>query len=340
MQSKKIFLASSAELKPDRDQFEIFIGRKNKDWHAKGVFLELVMWEDFLDAISQSRLQDEYDKAIKQCDIFVMLFWTKVGKYTEEEFEHAFKQFKSTSKPFVFTYFKDAPNSAGRDDLTSLWTFQDKLKALGHFQTVYKNIEGLQLHFGQQLDKLVADGFIEFKPDKGDTVAPSADTYNASLTGNGAIAQGKGAKAVGAGGVLIGGDNAGSVNTGTQVHTGGGAYFGGSVTAGGDVVGRDKVTYGVSPRELEPLFAPLLAAVAQDAPADKQTAAVQQVQELKAEVAKGKQADDKKMGGIIEGLAGMVPSAVAAVVSMFATPILGGVVGPVTEYVLGKLKRS
>ena len=82
MITKKVFLASSAELKEDREQFEIFINRKNKDWNAKGVFLDLVVWEDFLDAMSQTRLQDEYNKAIRECELFVMLFWTKVGPYT------------------------------------------------------------------------------------------------------------------------------------------------------------------------------------------------------------------------------------------------------------------
>ena len=37
-----------------------------------------------------------------------MLFFTKVGQYTEEEFEAAIGQFKATNKPFIFTYFKDA----------------------------------------------------------------------------------------------------------------------------------------------------------------------------------------------------------------------------------------
>jgi len=32
MATKKIFLASSSELKADRDQFEVFINQKNKDW--------------------------------------------------------------------------------------------------------------------------------------------------------------------------------------------------------------------------------------------------------------------------------------------------------------------
>ena len=339
MQTRKIFLASSAELKADRDQFEIFIGRKNKDWSAKGVFLELVMWEDFIDAMSQTRLQDEYNKAIAECDLFVMLFWTKVGKYTEEEFEHAFRQFEATNRPFVFTYFKNAPasGSPNREDLTSLWAFQDKLKALGHFQTEYRNVEGLLLHFTSQLDKLVAKGFIEFRPDDGE---PAGGRYGATLTGGGAIAQGAGATAVGAGGVHVRGDSSGSINTGTQVNTGGGAYVGGNVHAGGDFVGRDRIIHGTSAGELEPLFATLLAEVARHAPAEKQAAAAQQVQALEAEAVKGKDADDGKLGRIVDGLTGMVPGAIGAVVSMFATPILGGIAGPVTKFVLEKLKAD
>jgi hypothetical protein len=104
----KIFLASSSELKEDRKEFEILINRKNKQWVDRGVFLELVIWEDFLDALSKTRLQDEYNRAIKEADIFVMLFSTKVGPYTEEEFDAAVGQFKATNKPVVYTYFKDS----------------------------------------------------------------------------------------------------------------------------------------------------------------------------------------------------------------------------------------
>ncbi|MGH2358503.1 MAG: hypothetical protein ACRDGJ_10930, partial [Candidatus Limnocylindria bacterium] len=147
---------------------------------------------------------------------------------------------------------------------------------------------------------------------------------------------------VGARGVYVGGKNTGSVNTGTQttVDTGGGAYAAGNVHAGGDFVGRDKIIHGISPRDSESFFAPLLAAVANEAPAEERDAAVQQVQELKAEVAKGKQADDGKMGRIVDGLVAMVPGAIGAVVSLFATPVLDGIAGPVTKYVLDKLTGS
>jgi hypothetical protein len=359
MITKRLFLASSSELREDRKEFELFIGRKNNDWFARGVRLELVIWEDFLDAVSHTRLQDEYNEAIRECDVFVMLFWTKVGQYTEEEFETAFGQFQATNKPFIFTYFKDAEistGSANRKDLTSLWAFQEKLSALGHFYTTYKNVDELKYKFNQQLDKLAASGFVEFDPSQAELPAP---THEATLTGSGAIAQGSGAVAVGPGGVLIGRDNAGTINTGTQIRgdlvhgdkvlgskigsqiNTGGAYFGGPVLAGGNIIGRDQIiTEGVAARDLESLFAPLLALVAEQAPSDKRVAAVQQVQELKAEVAKHDQADDSKIATIVDGLAGLVPKAVGAIVSTFAMPILAGIAGPVTKFVLNRLQRN
>jgi hypothetical protein len=162
----KIFLASSSELKEDRKEFEILIYRKTKHWVDRGVFLELVGWEDFLDALSKTRLQDEYNRAISDCDIFVMLFYTKVGKYTAEEFETAFGRFKVSNKPMVYTYFKDsqintAAAAAIQDDLRTLWAFQKKLKNLGHFQTVYQNVDRLTSHFHEQLDKLAEKGIIK-----------------------------------------------------------------------------------------------------------------------------------------------------------------------------------
>jgi hypothetical protein len=136
MKTYKVFLASSAELLCDRKEFEIRINRINKDWVRQGVFLDLQVWEDFLDALSATRLQDEYNKIIKECDVFVMLFWTKVGKYTEEEFDTAVQQFQATKKPFVYTYFKraiGATRPVSADDAKSLAAFQAKLQTLGHF---------------------------------------------------------------------------------------------------------------------------------------------------------------------------------------------------------------
>lgn len=154
----RIFLASSSELKADREQFEIFIYRKCKALIEQGYFLHLDIWEDFVDAMSAEGLQAEYNKAIQGGDIFVLLAHNKVGKYTAQEFEKAFAAFQENKKPFIYTYFKPY-TTRDREETQSLWDFDDKLKELKHYKTVYENIEGLREHFGNQLDKLLKQGF-------------------------------------------------------------------------------------------------------------------------------------------------------------------------------------
>ncbi|MEO0339400.1 MAG: hypothetical protein AAF242_09305 [Bacteroidota bacterium] len=153
-----IFLASSRELEEERREFEIFLARENSRLVEQGIYLKLQIWEDFIDAMSRTRLQDEYNKAIRETDIFVSLFFTKVGQFTQEEFETAFGQFKETGKPLIYTYFKEAQISIGsvsQDDMNSLFGFKERLNDLGHFWTTFKNIDDLKFRFKTQLDKIL-----------------------------------------------------------------------------------------------------------------------------------------------------------------------------------------
>ena len=157
----RIFLASSAELREDRDAFDLYFRQQNDRLRKQGLYLEIIRWENFLDAMSSTRLQDEYSKSIRNCDLFVSLFKTKTGKYTEEEFEVAHKTFQETGKPLIYTYFQKATVSTSernRKALMSLWAFQSKLKELDHFYTEYESIDSLQKHFRDQLDTLRDDG--------------------------------------------------------------------------------------------------------------------------------------------------------------------------------------
>ena len=90
MRVKKIFLASSEELKEDRRAFELMLARLNQQWRQRDLTFDLVVWENFIDAMSRDGLQREYNKAVQDSDVFVMLFFTKVGPYTLEEFNTAF----------------------------------------------------------------------------------------------------------------------------------------------------------------------------------------------------------------------------------------------------------
>ncbi|MEF8728584.1 MAG: hypothetical protein V5B34_10295 [Accumulibacter sp.] len=57
--TRRIFLASSAELADHRRDFAIAIRRRNDLWIDQAAYLRLTIWEDFLDAPSKTRLQDE-----------------------------------------------------------------------------------------------------------------------------------------------------------------------------------------------------------------------------------------------------------------------------------------
>jgi hydroxymethylpyrimidine pyrophosphatase-like HAD family hydrolase len=158
MKKIKIFLASSNELAAEREKFEIDIYRKCKMWVDKGVFLHLDIWEDLPARMSATRSQEEYNTFIREADLFVLLAYSKLGMYSEEEFEQAFGHFKQTQKPFIFTYFKTpAPDDAAE----SLELFIKKLKALEHFYCRFSDFNDLWNQFNKELERLNAGSFTE-----------------------------------------------------------------------------------------------------------------------------------------------------------------------------------
>lgn len=154
MKKIKIFLASSLELKPERDQFEIEIYRKCKAWYDREVFLHLDIWEDLSARMSSTGSQSEYNKFVKECDLFVLLAYTKMGMYTAEEFDKAFGQFTQTQKPFIFTYFKTADKPE-----PSLEDFKTRLSELKHFYSHFKDSSELWNQFNKELERLELAGF-------------------------------------------------------------------------------------------------------------------------------------------------------------------------------------
>jgi hypothetical protein len=118
----------------------------------------------------------------------------------------------------------------------------------------------------------------------------------------------------------------------------GGINISGKVdTVHGDMVGHDKIVGAPSPAALDDALRPVIEAI-RAAPADKKPEAEEKLAALKQEAAKGKNADDSVVAKLVDGLVGLVPGAVSAVVSAFATPVLGGIAGPVTKFVLDKLQ--
>jgi hypothetical protein len=114
--------------------------------------------------------------------------------------------------------------------------------------------------------------------------------------------------------------------------------FGTISTGGGDIVGGNKTTTTTyyAPTEIHNAWQPVADAI-RTAPPEKQADAVAKLDDLKKEAAKGDKAEDTTIAKLVKGLVGLVPSAVSAIASTFGTPILGGVAGPVTKFVLNEL---
>ena len=118
----------------------------------------------------------------------------------------------------------------------------------------------------------------------------------------------------------------------------GGVNISGSVgSVGGDITGRDKITGTPTPAQLDDALRPLGKAI-EAAPPEARPEADAKLAALKREAAKGKDANDRVVADLVDGLVKLVPAAVSAIVSAFGTPILGGVAGPVTGFVLDKLR--
>lgn len=169
MKELRIFLASSNELKEERELFEINIYRKCQEWFSeKQIFLYLDIWENMSAKMSQTHSQDEYNKFVRNADIVVVLAYTKVGEYTYSEFENARRTFKSTNKPFLFVYFKANPPYTGNNlkDLQSLEHFKKLLSDGGYFYPSFTDFNHLWNQFNKELDRLAATDFSELVREK------------------------------------------------------------------------------------------------------------------------------------------------------------------------------
>ena len=69
MRKIKLFLASAQALDQARRDFEVMVSRRNQRWIDEGLFIDLVIWEDFLDALAPGGLQARYNAEIGRAHV-------------------------------------------------------------------------------------------------------------------------------------------------------------------------------------------------------------------------------------------------------------------------------
>lgn len=161
MKKIKVFIASSAELNEDKQMFDLYFSDKNKIYRDRNIDFDQRTWMDFSSSLNDGRLQDRYNNYIRECDIVIFLFHTRMGRYTKEELEVAHQIYlkSKASKPKIFVYFKE--EGLTDDSLKDFKSYCER--DLGHFCDLYTNYDDLRIKFDKQLQILENEGFI--KPD-------------------------------------------------------------------------------------------------------------------------------------------------------------------------------
>lgn len=162
MKSYKVFLASSVELTQERIEIAQMIYKLNNKWkkEEKGIYIELVAWEDLLDAFQEGaeRTQDYINREMLNCDIVITLFSRKLRPFLEEEFKLAYENFRKGNKPeFMFVYFKSGSVSIEDIDVEILKIGKLK-KEIQDYKDVYgtfNSVEDLILKLQQRLESAI-----------------------------------------------------------------------------------------------------------------------------------------------------------------------------------------
>ena len=156
----KIFLASSEELKEERQQIELFISKENRKLCQQNIFLDLIIWEDLKHSFQGQRDQDYFNQKMLECDIVICLFFKKVGNFTKEEFEVAYQKLKAGGKPhYLYVFFKSG-NVAIEDIDKAILEIKALKDEIAGFEQIYKTFKSnsdLILQLENQIDLIIPD---------------------------------------------------------------------------------------------------------------------------------------------------------------------------------------
>lgn len=144
MSTIKIFLASSDELKPEREMMASLANSLNTVLEQQGVHVIVVEWENLDASMGIHHKQDDYNEKLRDCEMCLVLYWTKFGMYTKTELDTAYKELQAGNNPRkLYVYFKN-----GAEPTEELKEFRDSFPTrYGHFFTPFENFDTLKAHF-------------------------------------------------------------------------------------------------------------------------------------------------------------------------------------------------
>ncbi|MBQ2732758.1 MAG: hypothetical protein IJF74_01235, partial [Clostridia bacterium] len=145
MKKIKIFLGSSIiEFANERMAIENFIRNVSDKFEDHyNVKIQPLLCENFDDAYTTIRKQEEYNQKICESELCFFIFFTKVGEFTREEFEVARKQFEETGKPKIYIYFKTVDEAEIDRSVNDFMNELDKV--FGHYYGTFEHVDTVKL---------------------------------------------------------------------------------------------------------------------------------------------------------------------------------------------------
>ena len=148
MKTIKIFIASSNELEKERLLMASLANDLSTKLEKVGIQVIAVEWENLDASMGAPHKQDEYNEKLRECDMCMVLYWTKFGMYTKTELDTAYNEKIAGKNPQkLWVYFKeiDDPSKLPTEELKE---FRDSFPTkYGHFYTPFANFDTLKAHF-------------------------------------------------------------------------------------------------------------------------------------------------------------------------------------------------
>jgi len=144
MTTKRVFIASSAELKKEREELVDLMQDMNDELEKaeSDIRLESVLWEFMDSSMRSGRKEDEYLEKLRKSEICIVLFWNTLGEYTLEELDVAVEEMRAGRCPKeLHVLFKEPADKASEELIAFRNTFNDKYQFHPHY---FENIKQLR----------------------------------------------------------------------------------------------------------------------------------------------------------------------------------------------------
>ena len=165
LETIQVVLASPSDLTEEREMIQSLVDENNTVYKRSGIVIDLRMWEKTVPGMNENGPQGvvDLDLEIPKADIFICLYWKKVGTVipsegiagTEHELNVAIDCYKKCGKPDIKAFFKAIPvDEAEKEDSKYIKNIAHRLQPLGLYNS-FDTINVLRSKINQILQSAV-----------------------------------------------------------------------------------------------------------------------------------------------------------------------------------------